>query len=92
MEACTPLGLPFGPSHRPSLRFSLFHIDSQELHLCSLPCTLLEPGLLHLGSRSLAFDSENLTTPLLKLRFNQQVGIEWASAEALYLALQQPPV
>lgn len=38
--------------------------------------TWSESGQLHLGSRSLSFDSDILDTPLHKVRFNQQVSLE----------------
>jgi len=51
--------LPTGQTWEPNQRFNLFHIDSNEVHLDSVKVQIfnpnlkiLEPGLLHVCSRS----------------------------------------
>ena len=68
---------PLGPSHEPNNRFSLFHMDRGEIHLDAFAVQIFDPsrnslesGVLHMCSRSVAFDSHQLATDLLRLRFN----------------------
>ena len=69
-------GFPHGQTHQPHNRFNLYHIDTAEVHLDSMNVQIfdpsakaLEPGLLHLCSRSLLFDSTEINTDMLKLKF-----------------------
>ena len=47
-SAQSPLGLPFGQSHVPNVRFNLFHIDNQEMHLNMLQSSFYDATTKHL--------------------------------------------
>jgi len=77
MAQSSILGLPTDQTHVPHQRFNLFHIDTQEKHLDSFGVSIFdpstnskEPGVLHLCSRSVVYDSDTMSTDLLKLRFS----------------------
>jgi hypothetical protein len=69
----------------------LFHVDRNEVVIETFKVSLfehhtnnLENGLLHITSRGMAFDSDELNTDLLKLHFNsQKFDLELFSGEKL---------
>ena len=91
MQSGTFGGLPLGQTHTPHPRFNLLHIDRTEHVLESLRVSIfdstqncLEAGFLHLCSRSLVFDSDNLVTDLLRLFFtSSNFQVEVFTGEAL---------
>ena len=77
MSSASMLGLPTTQTHLPNNRFNLFFIDNAEIHLDAFQVSIFDPsrnalesGILHLCSRSITFDSNQIQTDLLKLRFN----------------------
>ena len=78
----------------PSERFCLLDLDENEYYLKSLNVVMnnfnseeFVPGILHLNSRSMIFDSDNEALPLIKIRYNSHFEFEWIShgqIKALY--------
>lgn len=71
----------------PNDRFSLFDLDENEVYLRSIRVVLneeFEQGLLHLNSRSIIFDPDNQTMPLIKIRFNSRFDFECLSYEQVF--------
>lgn len=72
-------------SSMPPLRFNMFHLDAKEKHLLSIKCLCFDQsinslyfalhfsrtGLLHLNSRSLVYDCDNLDYPLKRFRLGE---------------------
>ena len=84
-------GLPLGQTHVPHPRFNLFHVDRTEHVLDSIRVSIfdstqncLEQGYLHLCTRSLVFDSDNMETDLLRLFFtSSNFQVEVFTGESL---------
>lgn len=77
------IGLPSGQSHVPAKRFNVFHLNASEVHLDSFQVQIFTPpskcfqsGLLHVCSRSLTFDPEQLDIQLLKMPFQQNFSFD----------------
>ena len=65
-------------------RFSLFDLDENETYLRSIRVVVneeFEHGMLHLNSRSIIFDPDNETLPLIKIRYNSRFDFECLSFE-----------
>ena len=84
------LGLPCGQTHTPHERFNLFFLDRGEMHLDAFNVAVFDPsrnalesGILHLCSRSCSFDSNQLQTDLLKLRYSANFTFESFCGEML---------
>ena len=76
---------------QPNTRFSVLDLDESECYFSSINAVYFDKqhsgnflyGFLHFNSRSVVFDADDHTYPLIKMRFNQNFNVECFSYDQL---------